>query len=73
MAELMSKARAAQMQQGSDEGEHFSGGQVLTPPKLTDLPKPGKMENVMGGIGLGGSLLSSILPMIGQFANRGDK
>jgi hypothetical protein len=36
---------------------------VLTPPTMRELPKAGKMENIMGGIGLGGSLLASILPL----------
>ena len=73
MAELMKQALAAQMQQGSEAGEQFSGGSVLTPPKLSELPKAGKMENIMGGVGLGGSLLSSILPLIGQFAGKGGR
>jgi len=61
MAELMKQALAAQMQQGSPGGEQFHGGSVLAPPTMAALPKASGLENVMGGIGLGGSLLSSIL------------
>jgi hypothetical protein len=63
MSDLLRQALMAQMQQGSPEGEQFSGGQVLAPPTMRELPKAGKMENIMGGIGLGGSLLASILPL----------
>lgn len=61
MAELVKQAMAAQMQQGSPEGEQFTGGKVLTPTPLSTLPKAGKMENILGGVGLGGSILGTIL------------
>lgn len=64
MAELMKQALAAQLD-GAD-GESFTGGSVLTPPKLSTLPKAGKMENILGGVGLGGSILSGILKSIGK-------
>lgn len=64
MAELMKQALAAQMQQGSPEGEQFHGGQVLAAPTMAALPQAGKLENTLGGVGLGGSLLSSVLANI---------
>lgn len=64
MQELMRQALAAQMEGGKPGGETFTGGSVLTPPPLSALPKAGKLENVMGGIGLGGSILSTILANI---------
>lgn len=72
MAELVRQAMAAQLEQGKPGGETFTGGKVLAPPPLTALPKAGKMENIMGGVGLGGSLLASILPLIASFSQKGD-
>jgi hypothetical protein len=69
MAELMKQALAAQMQQGSEAGEQFSGGKVLAAPTLAELPKAGKTESILSGVGLGGSLLASILPMLKQHAD----
>lgn len=66
MQELLKQALMAQMQQGSPEGEQFTGGKVLAPPPLTALPKAGKMESILGGVGLGGSLLASVLANLKQ-------
>lgn len=64
MQELLKQALAAQMAQGSDGGEQFSGGAILPTPGVSSLPKAGKLESILGGVGLGGSLLSSVLANI---------
>lgn len=61
MQELLRQALLAQMQQGSPQGEQYTGGKVLAPPPIAALPQAGKMEKVLGGVGLGGSILSAIL------------
>jgi hypothetical protein len=66
MNELRRQALMAQMQQGSPEGEQFSGGKVLAPPTLTKLPDAGLMEKTLGATGLGGSLLGSVLGNLQQ-------
>ena len=64
MQELLKQALSAQLA-GAD-GEQFSGGAILPPPAMSALPKAGKLENILGGVGLGGSLLSSVLANIKQ-------
>jgi hypothetical protein len=60
MQELMRQALAAQMQQGSPQGEQFTGGAMLKPPTLNAMPKAGMLEKILGGVGVGGSILGSL-------------
>lgn len=61
MQELMRQALDAQLAGGQPGGEVFTGGKVLPPPPLSKLPQAGKLENILGGVGLGSSLLGTIL------------
>ncbi len=72
MAELMKQALAAQMDGARPGGEKFAGGAVLAPPSLSALPQAGKLENIMGGVGLGGSFLSSILANLKKQSDEGE-
>ena len=70
MQQLMQQALAAQMTQGQPGGDTFTGGQILAPPTLAALPKPGALESALGGVGLGSSLLSSILPALAGLSKK---
>lgn len=45
----------------------FSGGQILQAPQLTPLPQASGLQNVLGGVGLGSSILGSVLNSINQY------
>lgn len=55
MQELMKQALAAQL-----AGDTFTGGKVLDAPTISQVPKAGLLEKVLGGVGLGGSLIGGV-------------
>jgi len=55
LAQLYKDALAAQM-----NPQQFSGGQMLTPPTIAEPKGSSGLEKVLGGVGLGGSLLGAL-------------
>lgn len=55
LAQLYKDALSAQM-----TPDHFSGGEILHPPTLSQPKGSGVLEKVLGGVGLGGSLLGAL-------------
>lgn len=53
-----------------EQGESFTGGQMLTPPSLSQIPKASGWEKLAGVLGIGGSL-AGVLGQSGLFGDGG--